>query len=154
MPTPEDETFIALTKLDPNLPAWLLKNLFDVKVPNYDHARWHSTDVRVMVPRTSHADGKSMTTAGYEYQSEFMRNLAAKYRAEAAEEQAEHRAQAVASAVALAEARVILIVLEDRGVAVPDDVRDRVLGCTDRTQLGTWLHRASTATTIDQVIRE
>jgi hypothetical protein len=90
-----------------------------------------------------------MATAGYEYPSEFMRNLAAKHRAEAAQEQAKH----TASAVALAEARAILVVLEDRGVAVPDDVRDRFLECTDPTQLGTWLHRASTATTIDDVIR-
>jgi hypothetical protein len=304
MPTAEHEVPVALTRLDPDFPAVLLKKLFEVKLPDYDHARSHPTDVRVMVPRTYHADGmallcdtddrpvlatvlevqrgwdlakrrtwklyvaeleaeldvdaallvycpdpvisrryrslfaagglclslrpliftpddvplvvdedvaraspaltvlsavcrgdpaemerafpalmealravgpekedkyydvvlaglpaatrtlweKFMTTAGYEYQSEFMRNLAAKYRAEAAQEQAELTARVVASAVASTEARAILVVLEDRGVAVPDAVRHRILECTDPAQLSTWLHRVSTATTIDDVI--
>ncbi len=57
MPSAEHETPIALAKLDPSLVAWLLANLFDVKVPDYHHARAHATDVRVVVPRTYHADG-------------------------------------------------------------------------------------------------
>ncbi|MDG4828695.1 hypothetical protein O7627_05160 [Solwaraspora sp. WMMD1047] len=36
--------------------AWLLTNVFQVKVPDYHHARTHATDVRVLVPRTYHAD--------------------------------------------------------------------------------------------------
>jgi len=57
MPSAEPETPIALAKLDPGLVAWLLANLFDVKVPDYHHARSQATDVRVVVPRTYHADG-------------------------------------------------------------------------------------------------
>jgi hypothetical protein len=57
MPSAEHESPIALAKLDPDLLAWLLVNVFDVKVPDYDHARAHATDVRVLVPRTYHADG-------------------------------------------------------------------------------------------------
>jgi hypothetical protein len=95
---------------------------------------------------------KFMTTsAGYEFQSEFMRNLAAKYQAE---HQAVGQAMGKAMGKAEGEARAILLVLEGRGVAVPDDVRDRFMGCTDTTQLDAWLRRASTATTIDDVIRE
>jgi hypothetical protein len=45
-----------LAKADPDVVAWLLTNVFEVKVPNYDHARVHATDVRVMVPATYHAD--------------------------------------------------------------------------------------------------
>jgi hypothetical protein len=56
MPSAEHETPVALTRLDPDLPAWLLRNLFEVKLPDYDHARSHATDVRMMVPRTYHAD--------------------------------------------------------------------------------------------------
>lgn len=57
MPSAEHETPIALAKLDPSLVAWLLANLFDIKVPDYHHARAQATDVRVVVPRTYHADG-------------------------------------------------------------------------------------------------
>lgn len=47
---------MALAKLDPGLVAWLLRDLFGIPVPDYHHARGHTTDVRVMVPRTYHAD--------------------------------------------------------------------------------------------------
>ena len=57
MPSGEHESPIALAKLDPGLVVWLLAHLFDVKVPDYDHARAQPTDVRVVVPRTYHADG-------------------------------------------------------------------------------------------------
>lgn len=57
MPTGEHESPISLAKLDPELVIWLLAHLFDVKVPDYHHARAHPTDVRVLVPRTYHADG-------------------------------------------------------------------------------------------------
>ncbi|MEQ4303811.1 hypothetical protein ABNF97_20930 [Plantactinospora sp. B6F1] len=57
MPSGEHESPIALVRLDPGLLTWLLTNLFDVKVPDYHHARAQPTDVRVLVPRTYHADG-------------------------------------------------------------------------------------------------
>jgi len=57
MPSGEHESQVALAKLDPDLVAWLLANVFDVKVPDYHHARTQATDVRVLVPRTYHADG-------------------------------------------------------------------------------------------------
>lgn len=57
MPSAAHETPIALAKLEPGLVAWLLVNLFDVKVPEYHHARSQATDIRVVVPRTYHADG-------------------------------------------------------------------------------------------------
>ncbi|GIG86351.1 hypothetical protein [Plantactinospora endophytica] len=57
MPSAEHESPVALAKLDPSLVAWLLTHVFNVKVPDYHHARTHATDVRVLVPRTYHADG-------------------------------------------------------------------------------------------------
>jgi hypothetical protein len=57
MPSAEHESPIALAKLAPELVTWLLANIFDFKVPEYHHARPQATDVRVMVPRTYHADG-------------------------------------------------------------------------------------------------
>ena len=73
------------------------------------------------------------TVPRHQYQSEFMRNLAAKTEVES-------------------DIRAILLVLEVRDVAVPDDVRDRVKACTDIDQLETWLRRALTA--IDDVVGE
>jgi hypothetical protein len=57
MPSAEHESPVALAKLDPDLVAWLLASVFEVKVPEYHHARAQATDVRVLVPRTYHADG-------------------------------------------------------------------------------------------------
>jgi len=57
MPSGEHESPIALAKLNPGLVTWLLAHLFDVKVPDYHHARAAPTDVRVLVARTYHADG-------------------------------------------------------------------------------------------------
>jgi hypothetical protein len=43
-------------------------------------------------------------------------------------------------------------VLNARGVPVPKVVREHILACTDLNQLDTWLRRALTATTTDDVI--
>ena len=51
------------------------------------------------------------------------------------------------------EANAVLIVLDGRGVAVPEDVRERILACTDLHQLDTWLRRAGTATTVEDIIQ-
>jgi hypothetical protein len=75
------------------------------------------------------------TTIGYKY--EFRSELAL---------------QAKAEGKAEGEAHSVLTVLEARGVAVPDDVRDRILACTDLAQLDTWLRRSITAATIDEVV--
>ena len=93
------------------------------------------------------------TAAGYEFQSEFMRNLAAKY-------SADHIAEALSQTMheaagrAKGEAGALLLVLEVRGREVPDNLRDRDLECTDVGQVDSWLRRATTATTIDDVIHE
>lgn len=68
----------------------------------------------------------------YEYRSEFMRNLAARTKAEA-------------------EAHAVLTVLEARGVDVPDEARSRIVECTDVDTLDTWARLAATATTIDDL---
>ena len=57
MPTAQHETPVALAKQHPDLVAWLLANVFDLKVPDYHHTRLPTTEVRVLVPRTYHADG-------------------------------------------------------------------------------------------------
>lgn len=297
MPSAEHESPIALAKLDPGMVVWLLANVFDIKVPDYHHARAQPTDVRVMVPRTYHADGMVLycdaadqpvfavvvevqrgrdkakrhtwklyvaqleaelgvsaalvvfcpdpvkarwyrqliepdglsslplqpwifttddvplvmdvdlaranpaiavlsavchgaqpevdamfpalvevlrtvgphrailyydimlaglpqaararweefmtATLGHEYYSDVFRNLAAQH-----EEIGEVRGEA------RGEARSVLAVLNTRGIDVPDAVRDQILACTDTALLDTWLRRAVTAPTAEDVIRE
>ena len=45
----------------------------------------------------------------------------------------------------------IVEILEAREVAVPDDVRTRIVTCTDVDQLATWLRRAATADSVDDL---
>jgi len=75
------------------------------------------------------------TSAGYEFQSELLRKVSAEQ-------------------LARGEAQAILTVLEERGVPVPDDIRDRIMACADTGQLSAWLRRAVTAATADDVVRE
>ena len=56
MPSAKHESPVALTKQDEAIAALLLTEVFDVKVPSYLHGHAHATDVRVLVPRTYHAD--------------------------------------------------------------------------------------------------
>ncbi|MGW3419014.1 hypothetical protein [Streptomyces phaeochromogenes] len=41
----------------------------------------------------------------------------------------------------------ILLILDERGIEVPDDVRARITDCTDLETLRTWLRRSVTTTT-------
>lgn len=78
-----------------------------------------------------------MSTMAYPYQSHL--------RSQGREEgRAEGRAEG--------EARAVLRVLDRRNVRVPPDVRERIMACTDTTTLETWLDRALTATTIDDLL--
>jgi hypothetical protein len=38
-----------------------------------------------------------------------------------------------------------------RGLAVPGDVRERILGCTDTTRLEAWADRAVSATSVTEI---
>ncbi|MGI5236731.1 hypothetical protein [Dactylosporangium sp. CA-139066] len=48
-------------------------------------------------------------------------------------------------------AKSVLTVLYARGVAVPVDVRDEILYCTDQERLGVWILQALTAETIQDL---
>jgi hypothetical protein len=53
--------------------------------------------------------------------------------------------------MALGRSDAVLVVLAARGVVVPEASRDAILGCADLDQLATWLRRALTASTIEDV---
>jgi hypothetical protein len=78
-----------------------------------------------------HLEERMSTT----YRSEFMRNLAARAKAET-------------------EAQTVLTVLDARGVVVPDEIRARIVACTDVDLLDTWVRRAATATSIEDLFTE
>ncbi|WP_433149731.1 hypothetical protein ACQPZ8_11505 [Actinomadura nitritigenes] len=64
-----------------------------------------------------------MDIKNYEWQSDFAKTHIAEGRAEG-------------------EADAVLSVLETRGITVPNDIRDKVTGCTDIDQLKRWVRRA------------
>jgi hypothetical protein len=68
-----------------------------------------------------------MNLAGYEWKSDFAKT---------------HRAEGLAEGEAKGEAKALLLVLEGRGIAVPNAVRERVTNCSDSDQLERWLKRA------------
>jgi hypothetical protein len=49
------------------------------------------------------------------------------------------------------EANAVLAVLDARHVEVPETTRALITGCQDLSQLDTWVRRAATATTIDDL---
>ncbi|MFI0404271.1 hypothetical protein [Actinomadura sp. 3N508] len=72
-----------------------------------------------------------MDLKNYERRSEFAKSYAEAY------------AEGYARGVREGMVKVVLIVLEARGVAVSDDVRARVKGCTDIEQLERWVKLAA-----------
>jgi hypothetical protein len=81
-----------------------------------------------------------MRSRTYEYQSDFVRKYVFQGRAEG---RVEGRVEG--------EARAVFTLLEARGIAVPDDARARILECTDLDQLDTWVRRAATADSLDDL---
>jgi len=72
------------------------------------------------------------STTGHRYHSEFARR---------------YFDQGEAEGQAKGEAKAVLAVLEARGIDVPAELRERITTCTDLEQLDTWVRRAATAGT-------
>jgi hypothetical protein len=97
--------------------------------------------VLAALPTTARRYLEALVTAGtYEYQSDFVRRFIFQGRAEG---KAEGKAEGEATAV--------LTVLDARGIHVPDDARTRITKCSDLGQLDTWLRRAATADSIQDL---
>ncbi|GLZ12241.1 hypothetical protein Acsp04_24760 [Actinomadura sp. NBRC 104425] len=64
---------------------------------------------------------------------------------------AEGKAQGIAEGEAVGEAKSVLLILEARGITVTDEQRQRVLTCTDLQQLETWVRRAATISSADEL---
>ena len=72
---------------------------------------------------------------GYEYQSDFAKKYVAQGRTEGT-------------------ARSLLTLLRVRGIAVPDDSRERILAQKDLERLERWLEKAAVASSITAVLDE
>ncbi len=82
---------------------------------------------------------EGLMASKYEYQSDFAKRYVAQGRAEG---------------LAEGKARALLAVLEARGLAVSEPLRQRILSCSDLARLDTWLARAVTATSASEVLGE
>jgi hypothetical protein len=104
-------------------------------VLDHDHANLYADVVLTVLPAAARDYLEAlMTTTPYRYQSDFARRYF---------DQGE----------AKGEAKAVLAVLGARGIEVTDEVRERISRCTDLGQLETWIRRAATATTIDDLFR-
>jgi hypothetical protein len=74
------------------------------------------------------------------FKNEFLDNL-----------EATAKARGEALGEARGEARMLLQVLDSRGIAVPGEIRDRVLACTDTAQLEAWGRKAAVAQNIEDI---
>jgi hypothetical protein len=93
---------------------------------DHQHANLYADVVLAALPAAARRHLEElMTTGTYQYQSDFARRYF-------------HEG----------EAKALLSFLAARGVEVTDEARDRILGCTDRHQLDTWIRRAATAPTV------
>ncbi|MGP2435685.1 hypothetical protein [Streptomyces sp. JW3] len=91
------------------------------------------------------------------YQSDFMKKALAKVRAEGlalghTEGLAQARAEVQAESQIRQAAKDVLAVLAKRGIDVPQEAREHITNCADPETLHTWLLRAATATSLDEVI--
>ena len=102
-----------------------------------DHANLYADVVLAALPEAArdYLEG-CMSTTTHRYQSDFARRYF-----DAGEAKGE----------AKGEARAVLAVLGARGIEAPAGVRERIEACTDLEQLETWIRRAATARTVDDV---
>ena len=82
---------------------------------------------------------RELETMKHEYQSDFARRYVA---------------QGLAEGLAEGRAEGLLAVLQARGIAVPDTIRQRILAQKDAERLEHWLKKAAVATSVAEVIDE
>lgn len=102
-----------------------------------ENARLYADYVFAMLPEMARAYLEELVTTGtYECKSDFARGYVA-------DGEAQGKAEGKAGAV--------LQLLDMRGVEVPGETRETILGRTDLAQLDGWFERAVNATTIDDL---
>ncbi|MDG6109501.1 hypothetical protein Daura_09410 [Dactylosporangium aurantiacum] len=114
--------------------------LTGLDVIDHEHAKMYTDLVFTVLPAAARDRLEAlMTTTSYRYQSDFARRYFDEGKTEGKAE---------------GEAMAVLLVLQARNIAVPDEYRALIAGCTDEVRLVTWLQRASVAETIHDLGHE
>jgi hypothetical protein len=105
-----------------------------LEIVDHDHATLYADVLLTVLPAAArdYLEAHMATTTGHRYHSDFARR---------------YFDQGEAKGEAKGEARAVLAFLDARGIEVPDELRERIVGCTDLEQLDTWVRRAATAST-------
>lgn len=101
------------------------------------HSKLYYDLVLSVLPVAARRYLEELMTSTYQYQSDFARKYVA---------------EGVAEGEAKGEAKALLTVLSVRGIDIPADARDQITNCTDLDLLTTWVGRAVTASSIDEVL--
>lgn len=126
---------------DPDRRSVLDALLGALAVVDEQRAALYSDVVFAALPEAARAYLEALVSTGtYEYQSEFVRKYIIQGRAEG---KAEGRAEGKAEGV--------LAFLDARGVDVPEEARIRIIQCHDLDQLDSWIRRAATADTVNDL---
>lgn len=122
---------------DPGGEKVLCALLAGLQTVDDDVAKLYADQVMAALPAAAQACWEDMMAIGtYEYQSDFARRYYGQGRAEGEAD---------------GEAKALLRVLAARRIAVSDDARDRIMGCTDIDQLERWLDRAVSVSSVEEL---
>lgn len=112
---------------------------------DHEHANLYTDFIYFVLPAAARKSLEEfMTITNYRYQSEFAR----RYFNEG-EAQGEARGEARGEAHGKAEA--LLIFLQGRGIEVSDEIRSKIIECTDLVRLEAWIRKAGTAQKIEDL---
>ncbi|MET9070446.1 hypothetical protein [Streptosporangium sandarakinum] len=106
------------------------------ELPHDYAAKYYAHAYDMSMPEVRHLLEEIMTSTDWPVHSPFAREH---YGRGMAEGKTEGRAEEAA--------KLVLLVMDARGLDVPDDVRARITSCTDLALLETWAARAATAQT-------
>jgi hypothetical protein len=123
---------------------------------DHDIAARYTDHVLTVLTKAARDHLEALMTAGtYEYKSDFARRYYHQGQTEGrAEGLSEGRAEGLSEGRAEGEVRALLAILNARGIPVPDHVYARIVACTDLDHLDTWVRRAVTATTIQDLFSD
>jgi hypothetical protein len=97
-----------------------------------DHAKLYADAVFAVLPAAARAYLEALMTTSVQYQSDFARRY-------------------VAEGAAQAKVQAVVDVLDERGIEVADEVRERIARCVDLDQLDVWIRRAARIASIDEL---
>lgn len=131
----------------PNADAVLRALLAGLSKKDKDHRLMYTDLVTTVLSHAGQRRLEEIVATTYEYQSAFARKYVEQGREEGREQgREEGREEGRAEVV-----RMLLKMLRAAGIAVTDDVRDRVMACKDLEQLDRWADRVGTITSADEL---